>query len=268
MDAREAGVVYLVGAGPGAPDLLTLRAARLLAEADIVLHDALVHPDTIALATRALKVPVGKRHGQLSSAQHFINKRLVDAAREHRVVVRLKGGDPMLFGRAQEEIDALRAAGIRFEVVPGVTAALAASADLRTSLTRRAVGKDAGSRSVVFVTPRFAAEAAAESATDDRRWIAAVRAADTAVLYMASRDADRIAAALIGAGSAASTPVAIVENASLPTSAASTTTLGALASAGLAGLEGPATLVVGEVMRHVVADSASVPGHRERCRSA
>jgi len=102
------GTVYLVGAGPGAPDLLTLRAARLLEQADIVFHDALVHPDTIALAARAEKVAVGKRCGRHSTAQQFINKRLVDAAKRHRVVVRLKGGDPMMFGRAQEEIALVR----------------------------------------------------------------------------------------------------------------------------------------------------------------
>src|SRR5438477_8580746 len=101
------GTVYLVGAGPGAPDLLTLRAARLLERADIVFHDALVHPDMLALAARAVKVAVGKRCGKHSTAQKFINKRLVDAAARHDVVVRLKGGDPMLFGRAQEEIGAL-----------------------------------------------------------------------------------------------------------------------------------------------------------------
>ncbi len=121
------GTVYLVGAGPGAPDLLTLRAARLLAAADIVFHDALVHPDTLALAERAEKIAVGKRCGKHSTAQKFINKRLVDAARGHSIVVRLKGGDPMLFGRAQEEIAALETAGVRYEVVPGVTAALAAA---------------------------------------------------------------------------------------------------------------------------------------------
>ena len=101
------GTVYLVGAGPGAPDLLTLRAARLLAEADIVFYDALVHPETVALAERAQKVAVGKRCGKHSTAQQFINKRLVDAARRHRVVVRLTGGDPMVFGRALDEISAL-----------------------------------------------------------------------------------------------------------------------------------------------------------------
>lgn len=266
------GIVHLVGAGPGAPDLLTLRAARLLAEADIVFHDALVHADTIALATRAIKVPVGKRHGRLSSAQHFINKRLVDAAREHRVVVRLKGGDPMLFGRAQEEIDALRAAGITVEVVPGITAALAASADLGVSLTRRARGDDDGSRSVVFVTPRVGNDdAGVDRPAAQRRWIVAVNAADTAVLYMASREADRIAVALVADGRDPATPVAIVENASLPASARSLTTLGALAAQGLAGLDGPATLIVGDAMRLVVVDGARDidPVHLpERCRAA
>src|SRR6187549_1486386 len=112
---RSAGKVFLVGAGPGAPDLLTLRAARLLAEAGIVFHDALVHPETLALATQAELVAVGKRCGAHSTAQRFINKRLVDAAQRHAVVVRLKGGDPMMFGRAQEEIDALQKAGIACE---------------------------------------------------------------------------------------------------------------------------------------------------------
>src|SRR5262245_19174424 len=104
------GTVYLVGAGPGAADLLTMRAARLLERADIVFHDALVPADTLALARNAVLVAVGKRCGRLSTAQRFINKQLIDAAARYRTVVRLKGGDPMLFGRAQEEIDALCAA--------------------------------------------------------------------------------------------------------------------------------------------------------------
>src|SRR5919205_1864015 len=124
------GTVYLVGAGPGAADLLTLRAARLLGEADIVFHDALVPHEILALAPQAQKVAVGKRCGRHSTAQRFINKRLADAARTHKVVVRLKGGDPMIFGRAQEEIAHLRSLGIQVEVVPGITAALAASASL------------------------------------------------------------------------------------------------------------------------------------------
>ncbi len=109
--------VYLVGAGPGAPDLLTLRAARLLENADVVFYDALVHPETIALAVNAKKIAVGKRSGQVSTDQRFINRSLVEAATRYENIVRLKGGDPMLFGRAQEEIDALREAKIEFEIV-------------------------------------------------------------------------------------------------------------------------------------------------------
>lgn len=101
------GRVYLIGVGPGAPDLLTLRAADILRRADVVFHDSLAHPQTLALAVRAEKTAVGERSGRRSTAQQFINKRLIDAAHRHAVVVRLKGGDPMLFGRAQEEIDAL-----------------------------------------------------------------------------------------------------------------------------------------------------------------
>jgi uroporphyrin-III C-methyltransferase len=199
------GAVYLVGAGPGAPDLLTLRAAKLLGEADVVFHDALVHPEVLALAARAEKVAVGKRCGAHSTAQRFINKRLVDAARRHRVVVRLKGGDPMLFGRAQEEIEALEAASIRCEVVPGVTSALAASAQIGASLTRRGVA-----RSVAFVTPRVGAD---ENASE---WTAAAVAADSVALYMGAGQAAAIRDALVAKGRSPSTPVAVVRNASLP----------------------------------------------------
>jgi len=165
--------VYLVGAGPGAPDLLTLRAARLLEQADIVFYDALVHPDTIALAKEAQKFPVGKRCGKHSTAQQFINKRLVDAAKRYGVVVRLKGGDPMMFGRAQEEIAALEEAGIACEVVPGITAALAAAAQIKTSLTQRG-----SARSITFATPRVGAS------EPDSTWIGALAAADAGAIYM------------------------------------------------------------------------------------
>lgn len=124
------GKVYLIGAGPGASDLITLRAAELLRRADIVFHDALVHPGTVALAVKAETVAVGKRCGRYSTVQRFIDKRLIDAATKFDTVVRLKGGDPMLFGRAQEEIDALLKAGVEVEVVPGVSSALATSAEL------------------------------------------------------------------------------------------------------------------------------------------
>ncbi|HEY5896916.1 MAG TPA: uroporphyrinogen-III C-methyltransferase, partial [Burkholderiales bacterium] len=199
------GTVYLVGAGPGAVDLLTLRAARLLERADIVFHDALVHAEVLALAARAEKVAVGKRCGRHATVQHFINKQLVDAARKHAIVVRLKGGDPMLFGRAHEEITSLRRAGICVEVVPGVTAASAASADLAVSLTRRALA-----RSVAFVTPRVG-DGAPESS-----WTRAAVAADTVAIYMGAGEAQAIARALIEAGKPPATPVAIVEGASLP----------------------------------------------------
>jgi len=235
----QTGIVHLVGAGPGAPDLLTVRAARLLARADIVFYDALVHPQTLALAERAEKIAVGKRCGKHSTLQRFINKRLIDAAHKHAVVVRLKGGDPMLFGRAQEEIDALQAAGIQCEVVPGVTAALAASADLKISLTRRGM-----SRNVTFVTPRVGE---GEDASD---WIRSACDADTAVLYMAAGQADSIASTLIDHGLPADMPVLIVENASLPQMTTMATTLDALRSITERMTHGgPALLMIGRVFQ-------------------
>jgi uroporphyrin-III C-methyltransferase len=239
------GIVHLVGAGPGAPDLITVRAARVLAQADVVFYDALVHPDTLALAVRAEKIAVGKRCGKHSTQQRFINKRLVDAARKHAVVVRLKGGDPMLFGRAQEEIDALVAAGIQCEVVPGITAALAASADLRISLTRRGL-----SRNVTFVTPRVGA---GENASD---WIDSVFNADTAVMYMAAGQAALIAGRLIERGLSADMPILIVENASLPDRSTTATTLGELQLATEKTTHGgPALLMMGRVFQQVEAQT-------------
>ena len=228
------GTIYLVGAGPGAPDLLTLRAANLLERAEIVFHDALVHPQTLALAARAEKIAVGKRCGKQSTAQRFINKRLVDAAAKHAIVVRLKGGDPMLFGRAQEEIAALEAAGIAYEVVPGVTAALAAAAHIGTSLTQR------GSvRAVTFATPRVG------EGEDASRWLDAFSAADAGAIYMGMQEAPAIARSLIAAGRGPATPVAIVENASLPYARTHYTTLGALPSFVQHTFDGPVMLLVG-----------------------
>ncbi len=236
------GTVYLVGAGPGAPDLLTLRAARLLERADIVFHDALVHSETLALAARAVKVAVGKRSGKRSTAQRFINKQLIDAAQKYQTVVRLKGGDPMLFGRAQEEIDALVAAGVTLEIVPGVSAAFAASADLQCSLTRRALA-----RSVVFATPREAA------GSKQNEWAKAAAAADTAVLYMAAGEAQTVSAALIANGVPASRPAVIVENASSDARRIIPTNVGNLHAAALGVGAGPALVMVGEVYADVLA---------------
>ncbi len=241
------GTVYLVGAGPGDPDLLTLRAARLLQQADIVFHDALIHEETLALAERASIVAVGKRCGRLSTAQRFINKQLVEAARHHAVVVRLKGGDPMLFGRAQEEIKALHEAGVAVEIVPGISAALSASADIGQSLTERGL-----SRSVVFVTPRFG------TGEHDHDWARPASAADTIALYMASRQATEISRGLIAAGIPASRPAVFVENASLASRRMIATRVGDLAEAAKNLGGGPALLLVGDVYREIVA-AADVP---------
>jgi uroporphyrin-III C-methyltransferase len=236
------GKVYLVGAGPGAPDLLTLRAARILGEADIVFHDALVHPDALALASRARIVPVGKRCSQISTEQRFINRCLVEAAARYETVVRLKGGDPMVFGRAQEELEALAEHGIACEVVPGVTAALAAAAELKISLTRRGV-----SRSVVLATPRIGAD------QPTGEWADGVAAADTAVLYMGVGEARPLADALKRAGLFGNHPVAIVHSASLPGARTLYTTLDDLPRrAAEMPVVGPTLLVLGEVLREAL----------------
>jgi uroporphyrin-III C-methyltransferase len=212
-----------------------LRAARLLQRADIVFHDALVHPATIALARRAEKIAVGKRCGRHSTAQKFISKRLVDAARVYRVVVRLKGGDPMLFGRAHEEITALASAGVRCEIVPGITAALAASAELGISLTQRGVA-----RTVTFTTPRVG------EGERPSQWVASLVAADTGVIYMGGGEAPTIASALIAAGKPVATPVAVMFNATLPDVRTIFTTLGSLRSSAAISSTAPALILIGE----------------------
>jgi len=249
------GTVYLVGAGPGAADLLTLRAARLLGEADIVFHDALVPAAILVLAAQAEKVAVGKRSGRHSTAQRFINKQLADAARKYAVVVRLKGGDPMLFGRAHEELSYLRAHAVRVEVVPGVTAALAAAAELGVSLTRRGAA-----RSVTFATPR---QGAGEAPND---WLRAVLAADTSAIYMGAGDAAAIAQALLGAGKSASTPVAIVENTSLEAAQIHRGTLVELPELGARLGGGPALIVLGEVLSEAVSAAAPATARKAQAR--
>jgi uroporphyrin-III C-methyltransferase len=250
------GTVYLVGAGPGAPDLLTLRAARLLEQADIVFHDALVHPDTLALAAKAEKIAVGKRCGKHSTVQKFINKRLVDAAQKHKTVIRLKGGDPMLFGRAQEEIDALSAAGIAFEVVPGITAALAAGAQIGVSLTRRGL-----SRNIAFVTPRVGET---EHASD---WVASALTADTVAIYMGAGQAQSISAALIARGRDARTPIALVESASLEQATARYGTLGDLPALAAGAGKGPVVILLGEVLREKLETQIALAHDRRLARA-
>ncbi len=245
----ERGVVHLVGAGPGAPDLLTVRAARLLGEADIVFYDALVPEEILSLIKTQRKIPVGKRSGRHSTAQRFINKQLADAAQRYRTVVRLKGGDPMLFGRAQEEIAYLLGKGIAVRVVPGITAALAASAELGISMTKRGEA-----RSVAFVTPR-AGEGTAESS-----WVRAALAADTVAVYMGADELPRIAAALIVAGQAMATPVAVMENASLPGASVAYGTLACPPA--LEKRDGPVLILIGEVY----GEAAAAALEAERCR--
>jgi len=187
---------------------------------------------------------VGKRCSRISTDQRFINRALCEAAVRYDVVVRLKGGDPMIFGRAQEEIDALHAAGIAFDVVPGVTAALAASADLGVSLTRRGV-----SRSVVFATPRIG-----EDQPGGPGWAQAVAAADTAVLYMTRGDASALTSELKAAGLPGSHPAAIVESASLSEGRRLPCTLDELPQRVRETTGGPALVILGEVLREMVQD--------------
>jgi uroporphyrin-III C-methyltransferase len=198
------GTVYLVGAGPGAVDLLTLRAARLLEQADVVLHDALVGSEILAIAAKAKKYCVGKRARRPSIDQRLICKLLVRLAGRHACVVRLKGGDPNLFGRAREELDACKAAGVPVVSVPGISAAFAAAASLETPLTRRGV-----SRSVAFVTP-----STARGSADGPHWVEAASAAETAVVYMGGLHAERVAQNLMARGVPATRPIALVESAS------------------------------------------------------
>ena len=241
------GKVYLVGAGPGAADLITVRGANLLAKADIVFHDALIDPAMLELCPKAIKEPVGKRCGKLSSAQHFINKRLIDAAHKYQTIVRLKGGDPMMFGRADEEIQALKNHHIEVEVVPGITAALAGAAAIQQSLTLRGV-----SRSVAFVTLAQGTENLA-SQTDQQQPIQNPQA-DTLVYYMGRKDAANIAKQLIGNNSnhTSETPAHILEAVSTQNERHWSSTLGDLAN-GKANdwfdSTSPALIMVGEALR-------------------
>jgi len=237
------GKVYLVGAGPGAVDLITVRGAKLLEKADIVFFDALVDPEMLSLCPQAEKIEVGKRCGKLSSAQQFINKRLVDAAQKHQTIVRLKGGDPMLFGRADEEIQTLKAAGIEVEVVPGITAALAGAASIQQSLTLRGV-----SRSVAFITLAQGAENLTPGQPISNP------SADTLVYYMGRKDAARIAQQLIeqSPNQNSNTPVQILEAVSTPRERLWASTLEELA-VGKADqwfdISSPALIMIGEALR-------------------
>ncbi|HEX2562027.1 uroporphyrinogen-III C-methyltransferase [Phenylobacterium sp.] len=236
--ARKAGRVWLVGAGPGDPELLTLKALKALQMADVVVHDGLVSDEVLDMApAQARRISVAKRKSRHSYAQDEINRMLVAFAREGLEVVRLKGGDPFVFGRGGEELEACREAGIECHVVPGVTAALAAGASAGAPLTHRG-----SAQAVTFVTGH-----AAKGEEPDLDWEALAKANQTVVIYMGLSTAAAIGARLMAAGRAGSTPALIVENASRGDERRIVTTLVELASAA-EGLSGPALLVVGEAM--------------------
>ncbi|MGB9067771.1 MAG: uroporphyrinogen-III C-methyltransferase [Candidatus Acidiferrales bacterium] len=229
------GKVYLVGAGPGDPDLLTVKAQRLIAHAAVVLHDDLVPPAILALAAPHAEVAsVGKRFGAQGVTQTEINERMIAGARRNLDVVRLKGGDPGIFGRLAEEIDALEAAGIPYEIVPGITAGIAAAASLGVSLTdRRKAAR------VVVVTNHQAGDAQADSAD----WRGLIREDSTLVIYMPGHDLAALRDQLLAAGCAADMPSAIVSRASAPEERYCFSTVGELEK--LARLDSPSILLVG-----------------------
>ena len=236
-----AGKVWLVGAGPGDPDLLTVKALRLLQSADVVVHDRLTPPELLTLARPGARmIDVGKRKSRHTLPQHDINQLLAALALQGLKVVRLKGGDPFVFGRGGEELLALREAGVEAEVVPGGTSALAAAAGAGVPLTHRGLAQ-----AVTFVTGHAAVKDG-EAGEPELDWPALSRPNHTLVVYMGVTTAGMLAVRLFAAGRQASTPVLIVENASRPDERRVLTRLAELPKAA-AGLDGPALLVIGEV---------------------
>lgn len=235
---RPVGEVWLVGAGPGDPELLTLKALRILQTADVVVYDGLVSKAILDLSpVAARRISVAKRKSRHTYSQDEINRMLVAFALEGLTVVRLKGGDPFIFGRGGEELEACRAANVVCHVTPGVTAALAASASAGAPLTHRG-----SAQAVTFVTGH-----AAHGREPDLDWASLARPNHSVVIYMGLSMAGVIAGRLIEAGRDGATPALIVINASLPDEQLRVTTLAGLAAAA-AGLAGAAILMVGEAM--------------------
>lgn len=230
------GRVALVGAGPGDPELLTLKAARLLSQADVVVVDELVNPAILAHAARARVVRAGKRGGCRSTPQAFIERLMIRCARRGLAVVRLKGGDPFVFGRGGEELLALRAAGIAVEVVSGISAGIAAPAALGIPVTHRETA-----RGVTFLTGHTA-----DGAEPD--WAALVAGGTTLVVYMGVSRLESIFAGLAAGGLPAHTPVAFIESGTLPAQRALCCRAGeAPARAREAGIASPSIIVIGAV---------------------
>ncbi|MDB5777882.1 MAG: uroporphyrinogen-III C-methyltransferase [Polaromonas sp.] len=250
--------VTLVGAGPGDPELLTLKAVKAIQQASVLFVDDLVSEEIVAFAAPGARIVyVGKRGGCKSTPQAFIEKLMVMAAREGETVVRLKGGDPFIFGRGGEEVEHLQAAGIRVEVVNGITAGLAAVTSLGVPLTHRQ-----HAHGVVFVTGHAKP---GDAGTDWRALAATAHSARlTLVIYMGVSGAERIQNELL-TGLPADTPVAVIQNASLPTQRHIATTLARLSTdVRLSGLASPSVIVVGDVISAL----AQAAEHPEVRRSA
>jgi uroporphyrin-III C-methyltransferase len=232
------GKVYLVGAGPGDPELLTLKAARALKQADVILHDDLVAPQILDLAPAHAQIRnVGKRCGKKNISQEEINFLMVTLAASGLQVVRLKGGDPLIFGRIGEEIAALRQANIEFEIVPGITAALGAASAAQIPLTHRQ-----SSHALVFLAGHSA------SGADPTNWRALVSLEATIVIYMPGHHYSEIARKLRSAGLPDETPCAIISRATTSEEQVFSSTLANLGDAPR--LPAPTLLVIGEVVRH------------------
>jgi uroporphyrin-III C-methyltransferase len=240
--------VVLVGAGPGDPELLTLKALRVVRDADVILHDDLVSPEILALAPRAVRVQsVGKRHGAETLGQEAINDLMIRYARQGLAVVRLKGGDPLIFGRAAEEIEALRAAGVDVEIVPGITAAAAAAATAGVALTDRRHGS-----ALVLLAGH---QCAAGRAPD---WPALVRLRATIAVYMPGGRYGELGHELTSAGLDPATPCLIVSRAALSGQLTHETTVEQLPD--VPELPSPALLIVGASARPIAGSSRALTG--------
>ena len=235
-NALKSGV-YLIGAGPGAFDLITVRGAQILKSADVVFCDALIDPKMLEWCHQAKIIFVGKRCGKYSTAQKFVNRQLVLATEKYDVIVRLKGGDPLIFGRANEEIDSLKSANIYFEIVPGITTALAACAELKQPPTARNI-----SRTLKITTLPSHLN---------------YKGQDTQIFYMGREQLPQIAQEMIEQGYALSTPVCLVESVSLPNQRSFGTYLGELLNFQQDELfheKNPVIVLIGEVYKNASQD--------------
>lgn len=256
--APREGFVSFVGSGPGGPDLMTMRARKVLDEADVVLYDALAAPEILELARReALMVHVGKRCGKHSLKQDEICDLIVAHARQGHHVVRLKGGDPSIFGRLAEELDVVSAAGLGFEVVPGVTAASAASASAAAPLTER------GNAQELRVITAHGSQEHGANGDADVDWASLARSGSAIAIYMGKRAASDVQRQLILNGRSSATPVVLVENAGRANEVIHHTTLSELGSAAKAtGKGAPLMMLIGVVSRRLATEN-SIPSARK-----